>query len=100
MNRAWHSGIGYKVGLVAPPLSSSCLFFFALLAGLVPGAALAQTNGSPGVTTVSIRSSPVDFQTYRSGRPSRLGWFFSADVTVEGTPELELGIGSGTRRTF
>ena len=56
------------------------------------------TEGTPGVTDVSIVSSPVSGDTYERGEVIRVEVGFDRVVTVTGAPQLALGIGTQTRQ--
>ena len=64
----------------------------------VDGSLVTADTTSPTVSSVSITSDPGDDNTYAAGDAIQVTVTFSKDITVTGTPQLEIDVG-GTAKT-
>ena len=63
-------------------------------AALTPQTAHKVDGGIPGISTVTITSSPSSNKTYKAGEKIQVTVTFTENMTVTGTPQLTLSIGS------
>ena len=85
---------GQREGMARWPVRRACLAWAAVL----PFVASAQFLLSAGVSGLSIDSSPASGDTYGVGETITATVTFSGAVTVTGSPQLELSIGSNARQ--
>ena len=76
------------------PIQCACLALIAALSF----AANAQLLTTPGVSGLSITSSPQSGDTYAAGETISASVTFSATLSVTGSPQLALSIGTNTRQ--
>ena len=70
---------------------------FVAVVGLAVNDAAAQTN-APTVTVIAFNSSPASGDTYEWGETIRVEVEFDREVTVSGSPQVALTIGSQTKQ--
>ncbi len=93
-----------RAGIVAPTVTAPAVLAFELTVtgrGTMRTATdrvTVQVVPRATVTSVAMASAPVDGDTYRRGEKVAVAVTFARAVTVTGTPQLALAVGSGTRR--
>ena len=88
-----------RIGAARPsPVARRLIGLAILAAGLfaVHGAA-AQETPAPAVSGVSLRTAPASGDTYQRGDPIEVRIDFDRLVTITGSPQIQLTVGSNTR---
>ena len=84
---------------LAPPQAAAAQIGNAVSPPAPQGASLPQAQSAPAVSSISFGAYPRNGDTYRLGDTIRVTVKFSRAVTVTGTPQLELTIGSNRRQS-